>query len=607
MRLSARMIATAAFAFFLMSAFNLCAEDAAKASGSDAKALDSSAAEPGAPMFFVPMRESSMGAALPYSGGPDIGVPRYELFLGYSYLQAVPKLAAGNRLVWLNGGSASVAFNVNRHLGLVADFGAYTNSQMQFTGAYTSTVNVNNSNVAVLTYLFGPRLSFRKYDRITPFAQVLFGGVRANQVILTGCTSNCTLLPAQDSFSMTAGSGLDLRIHRHFAIRMIQAEYLMTRFASYTTGTTGTQNDMRLSAGIVFRMNGNPAPQSVALACSASPAAIFPGDPVTVTATAGNLDPKLNVVYTWAGVPGLNGNGTTASLDSAATAALAPGSYTVNCGVKEGRPGKEGLRPWESAASTAGFTVKAFEPPTISCTASPLTIAPGGTATVTSVGVSPQNLPLTYSYTTTAGTVSGSGTTAEYSSAGAATGAVGITCNVQDNKGHSASANTSLTIVPLIIPPPPKTQALCTISLSTDKKRPMRVDNEAKACLDQVALDLKQQADAKAVVVGEQTTDEAAVTAKEQQRALKHKHATVDMFAAQRAVNAKDYLVTEQGIDASRISVATGSTDGETVENYLVPSGATFSNDVTGTTPVDETAVKPQVRKPLAERHPMKK
>ena len=56
----------------------------------------------------------------------------------------------------------------------------------------------------------------------------------------------------------------------------------------------------------------------------------------------------------------------------------------------------------------------------------------------------------------------------------------------------------------------------------------------------------------------------------------KHKHATVDMFAAQRAVDAKDYLVTEQGIDASRISVATGATDGQTVENYLVPAGATL-------------------------------
>ena len=79
------------------------------------------------------------------------------------------------------------------------------------------------------------------------------------------------------------------------------------------------------------------------------------------------------------------------------------------------------------------------------------------------------------------------------------------------------------------------------------------------------------------------------------------------MFAAQRAVNAKDYLVTEQGIDASRISVATGTTDGQTVEDYLVPAGATFSADVTGTTAVDETAVKPQVRKPLPERHPTKK
>jgi hypothetical protein len=43
------------------------------------------------------------------------------------------------------------------------------------------------------------------------------------------------------------------------------------------------------------------------------------------------------------------------------------------------------------------------------------------------------------------------------------------------------------------------------------------------------------------------------------------------------------------------------------VEDYLVPAGATFSTDVQGTTPVDETAVKPQVRKPLAERHPKKK
>jgi len=451
MRLSARTIATAAFAIFLMSALNLGAEGPANPSGSDGKALDSSAAEPGAQMLFVPMREASMTAASPYSGGRNIGYPKAELFLGYSYLRAVPTLAAGNRLVWMNGGSASIAFNVNRTLGLVADFGAYTNSQMRFTGAYTSTVNVNNANTAALSYLFGPRLSFRS-GRVTPFAQVLFGGVHANQVILDGCTSNCTLLPAQDTFAWTAGGGLDLRVHHHFAIRIIQAEYLMTRFQDYTTGNTASQNDIRLSAGIVFRMSGNPAPQPVELACSASPVAIFPGDPVTVTATAGNLDPRLNVVYTWAGVPGLNGNGTTASLDSAATTALAPGSYTVNCGEKEGRPGKEGLRPWESAASTAGFTVKAFEPPTISCSASPITLNPGDKSAITAAGVSPQNRPLTYSYSAASGTISGSGASATYDSTGAPTGTVAIVCNVSDDKGQTATANTSVTIAP---PPPP--------------------------------------------------------------------------------------------------------------------------------------------------------
>jgi hypothetical protein len=38
-----------------------------------------------------------------------------------------------------------------------------------------------------------------------------------------------------------------------------------------------------------------------------------------------------------------------------------------------------------------------------------------------------------------------------------------------------------------------------------------------------------------------------------------------------------------------------------------VPSGATFSADVQGTTAVDETVVKPEVRKPLGEKHHHKK
>jgi hypothetical protein len=56
-------------------------------------------------------------------------------------------------------------------------------------------------------------------------------------------------------------------------------------------------------------------------------------------------------------------------------------------------------------------------------------------------------------------------------------------------------------------------------------------------------------------------------------------------------------------VDPSRGIVTTGTTDGQTVEDYLVPAGATFADDVPGTTPVDENAVKPQVREPLGVRH----
>jgi len=343
----------------------------------------------------------------------------------------------------------------------------------------------------------------------------------------------------------------------------------------------------------------------VTLACSVNPSSVFIGEPITATATAGNLNPKEHAIYSWSGT-GVKGNETSAAID---TASLAAGSYTVQASVKQGKPGKEGLKPWQSATCTAAYTVKAYEPPTISCSVNPTTIQPGGAATVTSVGMSPQNRPLTYSYTATAGSISGTGTTASYNSTGAPTGAVGFTCNVSDDKGHTATASTKLTIVAPPPPPQPHAQALCSIGFGNDKKRPTRVDNEAKACLDQVALNLKQKTDAKAVIVAESTADEKATTVKEQAKADKYKRKkiAVEHFAEQRAVNAKDYLVTDQGIDASRITVTTDAGEGQTVKNYLVPSGANFGADVTGTTSVDETQVKPEVRKALPERHPSKK
>jgi len=539
--------------------------------------------------------------------GPNGQPSRWDIFAGYSYLSPHGTVQVPNADGTFSsysydavnlGGDFSAAYYFNKYVGVQ---GEYAEHEWGDSSGYPNNIGTHGNDDGFQTFAAGPIVRF-PMDHYTPFLHAQFGGA-----VINGPFFN----PNKLGPDITVGGGMDIDLpwmNHRFAIRLFQAdyEYMHADFGTQLNppgppGGRANVNAARLSAGFVIHAGSIAPPPPVTLACSASPQSVFPGEPITLTATPGGLNPKDHVIYGWSG-NGVSGNGTMATVQ---TASLAPGQYSVQCNVKEGKAGKEGLKPWETATGSASFTVKDFEPPTISCSASPTTIKPGDTATITAVGVSPQNRPLTYSYSATSGAVTGSGTTAEFSSAGAPTGAVGVTCNVSDDKNHSASGSTNLTITAPYVPPPPKTQALCTISFANDKKRPMRVDNEAKACLDQVALDLKQQSDAKAVVVGEQTADEAAKTAKEQAYAAKHKHAkaTVDLFSAQRAVNSKDYLVTEQGIDASRISVATGTTDGQTVENYLVPAGATFANDVAGTTPVDETAVKPQVRKALPERH----
>jgi hypothetical protein len=530
----------------------------------------------------------------------DYSGSKWDIFVGYSYLAPDGKVPynggynpsafpgstppppgfPGSTYGQINwGGIMSVSRFFNKNLGVEFSGDAHIQSEDWPLGDNNASFNSNDDFSGA-----GGGVIYRiPTVHFTPFAHALIGGERVGAVY-------------QDEtwgLGVTAGLGLDWNFGHHLAWRVFQADY------QYTHLSSNDINSLRISTGLVVHVGSIAPPPPVTLACTAEPESVFPGDPVTVTASAGSLNPKDHVIYGWSG-QGVTGTDTTAKVD---TASLAPGQYSVNGTVKEGKPGKEGLKPWQTATCTAGITVKAFEPPTISCSVNPSTIKPGDAATVTSVGVSPQNRPLTYKYSATAGTVTGNGTTADYSSAGAATGTVGITCYVADDKGQTASAETSLTITAPYVPPAPKTQALCNITFSTDKKRPMRVDNEAKACLDQVALDLKQQTDARAVIVGEETSDEAAITAKQQEAASRHRHVTVDQFAAQRAVNAKNYLVTDQGIDPSRISVATGTAPGQTVENYLVPAGANFSNDVNGTTPVDETAVKPQERKPLPQRH----
>lgn len=509
------------------------------------------------PASLIPEASAQMVANAPAPRTKHHETPKVEVFLGYSrFGTGSNNTVTGNRMVGLNGGSASVAFNFNRYLGIVGDFGGYDDSQVQLTGTGVNQPLVVNSSGTAYTYLFGPRLSFRNDTRFTPFAQVLAGGVHASAVTVNNCAgAGCAVLPVQSSFAFTGGGGLDIRLTHHISIRAVQAEYMLTRFQGVAngvaTGSGASQNDLRLSSGLLFAFGGRRPLPPVQLSCSVQPETVFSGDPVTATATATNLNPKRKVVYSWTTSGGVvSGTDSTAAIN---TARLAPGSYTVSGHVSDGD------HVDEQAGCTVGFTVRPFDPPTVACSANPASVMPGDSATITAQATSPQNRPLSYSYTASAGSINGTTSTASLSTSGASPGTITVTCNVVDDLGKTATAATSVSVSAPPPPAAPQASALCAISFERDRKRPVRVDNEAKACLDDIALKLQRETDGKLVIVGNYSDGE---TPKK---------------GAERAINERRYLTEEKGIDADRIEPRVGTAAGRTATNTLVPAGAIYN------------------------------
>jgi opacity protein-like surface antigen len=167
--------------------------------------------------------------------------PRTEAFAGYSYIRMSDLGTAS-----VNGGSASVAFDPTRWLGLVGDFGGYAGTK-------------NGLNGTMFTYLFGPRVMLRR-GRITLFAQALFGGAHTSadpppdlgalaRPRREDGVAGGGVFASSNTFATAVGGGVDVGVTEHVSVRAIQAEYLLTEF---NDGVHNRQNSARISAGVVF-------------------------------------------------------------------------------------------------------------------------------------------------------------------------------------------------------------------------------------------------------------------------------------------------------------------------------------------------------------------
>ena len=507
--------------------------------------------------------------------------PKVDLFIGYQWLNPGGTVPVGSNPPFQPppppiatklpsmpiGYGVTGTYNFDKWWGLSVDVGGNFQDL-----ASESTISV------------GPRLMWRG-ENINMFAHTMLGLNRLSPKDVS----------SSNGIGAVLGGGIDLKLWKPVSFRLIEADFVLGRhnFSSVAPVTEPqlrhpVLEGVRLRTGLVFNFGGGEKEAPVAASCSVDHSDVMVGEPVHATVSASNFNPKHTLNYTWSSTGGkIEGKDTGANID---TNGVAGGSYTVTARVSDPKAKKN-----NEASCTANFTVKEppKNPPQISCSASPTSVQTGGAVTISCTCTSPDNVPVTVGgWTATSGSISGSGNSASLNTTGAPAGTVTVNATCTDSRGLTASTTASVTIEN---PPPPPPQASKLNECQyPNKVKPWRVDNTCKASLDDAALKLQQDPEAKLVVVGN-------ADPKEKRKNL----------AAERAVDVKAYISggeAKQNIDPSRIETRTGTEGTMTSEQWIIPSGATFP-EASSTTTVDESKVKaiPDHPKPAAKKAAAKK
>lgn len=383
----------------------------------------------------------------PCASAQNDSTPKYDVFLGYQWLHPGAKIGLGDpnnpspyKLPDMSTGfGGTFAYNFDPHWAGELDFGH----------------NWGNSNYET-TISAGPRLMWRGGESNGQGSDLFVHALLSYNRLKV---QNLTV--GENGIGVIVGGGWDLPFTKHFAWRVFQADYVFARHnysavvaPEFPDLRRPTLNGARLRTGIVFSWGGAPAVTPTA-SCSVQPTEVMVGEPVNASVTASNFNPKHTLNYAWTGNGGqVTGKETSASIN---TENVAPGSYAVTAHVTDPK-----AKANNEASCTANYTVKPLppkNPPTMSISASPSELTPGGTVTLTANCTSPDGVPVSVAnWTSTAGTVSGTGNSATLNTAGLPPGPVTVSATCTDSRNLNGQASTQVTVQNP--PPPPVDKAL---------------------------------------------------------------------------------------------------------------------------------------------------
>lgn len=143
---------------------------------------------------------------------------------------------AGGGSFWMQGAGLQVHERFWRGLGVVADI----------AGTHAGNIGSTGVGLDLLTVTFGPRYTWPR-GKLSLYGQGLVGQAFGFHSLFP---SPRGVNSSDDSLATLAGGGVNVAVSPRVAVRLLEADWLRTQLPN---SSSNTQNDLRLSAGVVFR------------------------------------------------------------------------------------------------------------------------------------------------------------------------------------------------------------------------------------------------------------------------------------------------------------------------------------------------------------------
>lgn len=181
--------------------------------------------------------------AIPSAAG-DLGPTvskNYPIALSFNYTAMIGNAPPGKcGCFLLNGGSSEELFYVWKNISAVA----------QVAGSRVQNIPQSQQGLSLVTYMGGPRYSFRTTQRLTIYGQFLAGGVHGFDAYFP--VNNSQPTGDANSFAFAPGGGLEIGIRDWLSIRAVEAEFLVTHLPN---NLSEHQHNLRISSGVVLRFS----------------------------------------------------------------------------------------------------------------------------------------------------------------------------------------------------------------------------------------------------------------------------------------------------------------------------------------------------------------